>query len=459
MAGGPRISIPLTRLAGHFAATTGFAALPRIAIETAISGFGDAYAAMLAGRMEPVVRTMLAHASSDSAKGEIPCLLGNRVATAEAAALVDGTAMHALDYDDYAFSNHPSAVLVPAIAACAAAFGGDGHRMITAYCVGYEIWGDLMRREPDHLHAKGWHPTSVLGPVGAAAAAAHMLRLDEAKSTNAIALAASHSGGVMGNFGSMAKAYHAGKAAEAGVRCALLARDGFDARDDALESETGLLAALSPAGNRDRSSSPQFGEDWLIERLRLNFKKYPTVGASQRCIDSILQLVRDTPIDHAKVTEIRPHVSERHAKVMPFSDPKNPAEAKFSLHFACAAAIRFGKVGLAEVSQPALTDGALRRLMQRTNIVSGTEYDPDYPGAAPYDFVEIGLEDGTVLKTPPIRRASGHADNPLDADAAWNKFSECAAHTGLSHEAARTLFDDINAIENAKDAGFLKLND
>ena len=430
-----------------------------MAVQTAISGFIDAFAALLAGRHEPVVAITLAHVQTDSANNAVPCLLGERVATAEAAALVDGTAAHALDYDDYAFSNHPSAVLVPAIAACAAAFGGNGRKMISAYCIGYEIWGDLMRREPDHLHAKGWHPTAVLGPVGAAASAAHLLGLDQAQSTNAIALAASHSGGVMGNFGSMAKAYHAGKAAEAGVRCALLAQSGFDAREDALEGDTGLLAALSPSGRWDRSKPPSFGDDWLIAKLRLNIKKYPTVGASQRCIDAILQLMQDRPLDPANVKEIRPHVSARHAKVMPFEDPQTPAEAKFSLQFACAAAIRFGRVGVAEVSDTALADDVLRRLMGRTHIVAGDDYDPDYPGAAPSDFVELRLADDTVLTTPSIRRASGHADNPLDESASWDKFRTCAVHAGLSEEAARRLFDDINAIEEAEDAGFLTLKE
>ncbi|MEX0343925.1 MAG: MmgE/PrpD family protein [Rhizobiaceae bacterium] len=450
--------IKLTQAAGEFSSSIRYQDLPQIAIGTVRSGFCDAYAAMLAGRREPAVQTLQSFVQSHRNGGSVPCLLGTDRGTAETAALIDATAIHALDFDDYAFSNHPSAVLVPAIMSCAHSFDGDGRRMITAYCCGYEIWADLMRREPDHLHAKGWHPTAVLGPIGAAAAAAHMLVLDPVQSTHAIALSASHAGGLMGNFGSMAKPYHAGLAAEAGVRAALLARSGFTAREDVLESQTGLLAALSPMGNFDIGSEPEYGRGWLIEKLRLNFKKYPMVGASQRCIDALLSFIAANPVEPDDVVGIRAHVSDRHAKVMPFSEPQTPAEAKFSLHFACAAAVRFGKVGLNEVSAAALADPKLRDLMNRTSVVAGHDYDPDYPGAAPEDFVDLALRDGSELTTSRVRRATGHADNPLSIDEAWRKFAECADWSGIAETAARTLYDQLLALENSQNAEFAALD-
>ncbi len=450
--------IKLTQTAGEFSSSIRYQDLPKIAIDTVSGGFCDAYAAMLAGRREPAVQILQNYTRSHRSGGSVPYLVGTDRTTAETAALIDATAIHALDFDDYAFSNHPSAVLVPAIMSCAHSFGGDGRRMITAYCCGYEIWADLMRREPDHLHAKGWHPTAVLGPVGAAAAAAHMLVLDPVQSTHAIALSASHAGGLMGNFGSMAKPYHAGLAAEAGVRAALLAQKGFTARDDVLESDTGLLAALSPMANFDIRSEPEYGRVWLIERLRLNFKKYPMVGASQRCIDALLSFIDANPVKPDDVVHVRAHVSDRHAKVMPFANPQTPAEAKFSLHFACAAAIRFGKVGLNEVSAAALADTKLRDLMSRTTIIAGQDYDPDYPGAAPEDFVELAFRDGSEVRTGRIRRATGHADNPLSADEAWRKFAECADWSGIDETATRTFYDQLLALEKAKNAEFAALN-
>lgn len=442
---------PITRLAGAFAAEAGFDDLPAAAIDTVRLGFTDTIAVLFAGIDEPVTQAGKRYLETIGGRPEAPSLLGRLHLPAESAAMLDATSAHAHDYDDYAFSNHPSAVLVPAILAAAALKPSDGPRLATAYAVGYEVWGALMTREPDHLHTKGWHPTAVLGPVGAAAAVAHMLGFDTGNAAMAIGLAASHAGGVMANFGSMAKPYHAGRAAEAGVRACRLVAAGMTARDDALEADTGLMAALSPSDRVDRTTDPAFGRRWLIAKAGLNIKKYPTVGASQRCIDAILALRSTTDIPLQRIAAIRPRVSVKHATVMPFADPRQPAEAKFSLSFACAAALRFGQVTLAELRPNQLDDSQLRRLMAKVAVEAVENYDPDYPVAAPYDVVRIDLDDGSTLETPRIRRASGHADNPLDVEAVWHKFKSCAAEAGLDEGAARRVFDWCQRVDRQTD--------
>ena len=442
---------PITRLAGAFAAEASFDDLPDAAVETVRLGFTDVIAVLLAGIGEPVTEAVRRYAEAFGGKPEAPALLGQVRLPAEFAAMLDAVAAHAHDYDDYAYSNHPSAVLVPAILAAAALKPADGRRLATAYVVGYEIWGALMTREPDHLHTKGWHPTAVFGPVGAAAAAANILGLDAGDATMAIALAASHAGGVMSNFGSMTKPYHAGRAAEAGLRACRLVAAGMTARVDALEADTGLMAALSPSGQVDRTSDPEFGQRWLITKAGLNIKKYPTVGASQRCIDAILELRQTTDIPLKRIVSVRPRVSVKHAKVMPFDDPKRPAEAKFSLSFACAAALRFGQVTLAELRQDRLDDPQLRALMAKVAVDAVEDYDPDYPVATPWDVVRIDLDDGRTLETSKVRRASGHADNPLSVDGIWRKFQSCADDAGLPQSDARRVFDWCQHIERQTD--------
>jgi 2-methylcitrate dehydratase PrpD len=229
------------------------------------------------------------------------------------------------------------------------------------------------------------------------------------------------------------------------------------ARDDALEADTGLMAALSPTGRVDRTTDPQFGTRWLIEKAGLNIKKYPTVGASQRCIDAILELKKTTDVPADRIVAIRPRVSVKHAKVMPFDAPRRPAEAKFSLSFACAAAIRFGQVTLAELRQDSIDDPLLRRLMGKVAVDAVEDYDPDYPVAAPWDIVQIDLGDGRTLETPKIRRASGHADNPLSVDAIWHKFKSCADTASISEVTARRLFDWCQQVDSQSDISGLQI--
>jgi 2-methylcitrate dehydratase PrpD len=357
-------------------------------------------------------------------------------------------AAHAIDWDDYAYSNHPSAVLVPAILAVADARGATGLRMAQAYIAGYEVWGNLMRREPGHLHSKGWHPTAVLGPVAAAVAVAVLMRLGRDETRHAVALSASFAGGVMANFGTMAKPLHAGRAAQSGIHAAEMALAGMQAGATALESPLGLMKALSPEGRVDLLTPlPAVGEPGLIETLGLNIKKYPTVGASQRTIDALRGLLVRQAIDPQRIHEAIVLVSEKHAAVMPFHHPRTALEAKFSLEFVVAACLLRGKVGIAELQDDFVSSDAVQALMRRVRIETTAEVDPSYPGAAPADFVRLRMADGTEHTTDKVRRATGHADLPLPTAELWAKFQECAQLVQATEARARRLFDALQHID------------
>lgn len=438
----------LSQDAAHFICALTFEDLPSEAIDTAVLGFTDTLAALIAGRPEPVTRVTERYLDQDLRPADLDvfALLGERRLPPEHAALLDAVAAHALDYDDYAFANHPSSVMVPAILAIGQTTGATGMQMIKAYVAGYEIWAEIMAREPDHLHSKGWHPTAVFGPIGATAAVASILDLDEEQTSHALGLSVAYGGGVMGNFGSMTKPYHAGRAAEAGLRCARLAQAGMTASIDAIDGVTGLLAALSPQGRADRGSIADFGNRWRILETGLNIKKYPTVGASQRVVDGILGLLEKEDINVSQIEKIIPRVSDKYARLMHFSNPKEPAEAKFSLAFATSAALRYGRLGLAELEPEALSDPDLRALMARVEVDAVEEYDPDYPVPAPYDMVTLIMKDGRQIVTEQIRRASGHVDHPLTPVQLKTKFLDCARHGNLPEDRAGRLFDIVQAL-------------
>src|SRR6202790_2520896 len=281
----------LTQELGRFVANLSFERLPPEAVEIARTGFIDTIATMIAGAHDPAPQ--LLRKGLQPATGAASLYFSGERAPAPEAAWINGTAGHALDYDDVAaLRGHPSTVLVPAILAEGEALGASGRDMLAAYVAGYETWAELARRDPGHHHRKGWHPTGIFGPIGAAAACASLRRLDAPRATCALALAASQSSGIMANFGTMTKPFHAGRSAHSGLMAARLAEVGFTASADALEHPQGFLSAVSPEGKADRDGpTPGLGAEWQIVKQGLSIKKYPACYCTHRALDGMLELL------------------------------------------------------------------------------------------------------------------------------------------------------------------------
>ncbi|HEY8610908.1 MAG TPA: MmgE/PrpD family protein, partial [Roseomonas sp.] len=235
----------ITRALGAFVSGLRFDAIPAEAVSIARTGFVDCVGVMIAGRDEPVVGILRDTLGVANPRGEAALTFGSLRAPAPEAAWINGTAAHALDYDDVALRGHPSTVLVPAILAEGEALGATGAEMVAAYVAGYEVWAELIGHDQDYHHEKGWHPTGLFGAVGAAAACARLRGLDADQAAQAIALGASQSAGLGANFGTMTKPFHAGRAAQAGVMAARLAGAGMTASLDAIEHPRGFLYAIS----------------------------------------------------------------------------------------------------------------------------------------------------------------------------------------------------------------------
>src|ERR1700744_3528191 len=222
-------------------------ALPREALDTARRGLLDYIGVLLAGSREPPAQTLL-KALGPSRSSEARILpSGLRVASQDAA-LVNGVAGHVLDYDDVAIGGHPSAVLCPALLAEAELLDATAGDLLRGYIAGYETWATLWKASPVSLHARGWHPSGVFGPIAAAAACASLRRLDAKTSGHAIALAAVQSGGLIANFGTSAKSFQVGRAAAAGIFATRMAEAGFDASTSVLEHQSGFLTAYAGGG-------------------------------------------------------------------------------------------------------------------------------------------------------------------------------------------------------------------
>ncbi len=429
-------------------------AVPDDAIATAGRGFCDVVGVSIAALDQPVVRHLSEFAMSGGGRAEARLLFGERRVPAPEAALVGGVAAHALDFDDYAFSNHVSAVLVPAILAEAEVTGATGRQMLGAYVAGYEVWCELIKREPGDWYDRGWHPTAIMGGFGALAASAFLRRLPETKIRHALGLCTTLGGGIMDNFGSMAKPFQGGRAAQAGLLAVRLAEAGLDAGPDALDGDNGYLRALSPSGDPDIGRPANaLGEDWWIRTEKLNIKRYPTVGASQRCIDCAIQLRQDHAPDPDAIAQIRPHIGRRHAHVMPQHRPATALEAKFSLEFAVAAGLTAGAVGFRELTDSFVARDDVQKLMTRVEPVIDADDDPVYPAGKAADFVEITMTDGTILRSRDVARWRGHGENPMTQAELRDKFMDCATRC-ITREAAAACFDlfrDIGTLKSVDD--------
>lgn len=435
----------LTKHLGQFVADLSPNRIPEEASRVARMGFIDSIGTMIAGRNDDCVRILTDVLTP--AEGPATLTFGSRKSTAPEAAWINGTAAHALDYDDVGLRGHPSTVLVSAILAEGEALGSSGADMICAYVAGYEVWAELFRRDSGLLHQKGWHPTGLYGAVGAAAACAKLRKLDAEKSAIAIALGASQSSGLMSNFGTMTKPFHAGKSAHAGIMAARLAEAGFTANTDAIEHPQGFLHAISPKGDEDRSSEPLAGKEWAILNQGLGIKKYPTCYCTHRAIDCVLDMVNETAIKPDEVKKITVKISDYFATVLRNHQPETGLAAKFSIEFAMASGIIAKRVGLRELTDDFVQRPDIQDLMKKVEVVTTTEYDAELPGAAPTDSVIVELASGKTVAGTPVARATGHASRPLTDAQLYDKFADCL-DVGGSDIPAEVLFKRLSGIQS-----------
>ena len=436
--------IALTVSLGKFIAALRYEDIPRDALPVIHTGFTDCVGVMIAGRSEPPSR--LLRAALAPPPGEATLLFGAGTAPAAEAAWINATAAHALDFDDVAQRGHPSTVLVPAILAVAQAIGATGRQMVLAYAAGYETWAELVRRDADAHHSKGWHPTGILGAIGAAAACASLRGLSAEQAAHAIALGASQSAGIMANFGTMTKPFHAGRAAHAGVVSARLAASGFTAALDALEHPQGFLAAVSPAGRIDVDSPVEAGRVWKLSKDGLSVKKYPLCFCTHRALDGMLDLLKENPLDPARVARVNVSTSRRNTIILRNHRPQTGLEAKFSMEFAMACALVAGRAGLTELTDDFVRRAEIQSLMQRVSVAPDDREDPATPGYTPDDLVTIDKSDGSRLESRKITSVRGGPQEPLAREELWAKFDDCL-RVGASAVPARPLFDSLMSLD------------
>jgi 2-methylcitrate dehydratase PrpD len=341
------------------------------------------------------------------------------------AALCNGTAAHALDFDDtnFALMGHPSAPVLAAALAAGELALADGRALVHAFLLGFEVETTLAEVINPAHYEHGWHATCTLGTLGAAAAAARLLGLDAAQTRHALAVAASQSSGLKENFGTMTKPFHAGHAARSGVLSALMAREGWTASEHAIEGPQGFLAVLG-SGKRALEPLTTLGAPWKILTTGVAVKPYPSCACTHSIIDSTLEIRRAQSIRPEEIEEVTIGVAAGVPRILIHARPRTGLEGKFSAQFSAAAALTDGRVGIATFQDERVQDPAMRRLMERVRVAVDPEIPTDLERHM-WTRVTVRCTDGRTATVGP-RPVPGHPENPLSIEALREKFRECA---------------------------------
>lgn len=441
------------RLAEKICAFDIIQATPR-ALAQARTATVDTIGVTLAGMVEDCTRILLRTPGVAAAPGASLIFGGNRRTSALDATLINGTASHALDYDDFSsvMGGHQSVPLIALLFALGEERHASGRQVMAAYIIGIETEIRIARAVNYHHYDKGWHPTATLGVLGAAAAAAHLMALDQARTTTALAIAASLASGLKANFGTMVKPLHVGHSARNGLFAALLAEGGFDANPEVFEHHQGFLNVFNGPGNFD---AERMLTDWAapleIEDGSNALKQFPCCGSTHPAITMMLDLVREEGVraDDVARVEVMPH--RRRLRHTNKPDPRTPLEAKFSVQYVTARALVDGAVRLKDFEGDAHLDPAVRRIL----AVTEARPHPDMADDAPQQWgaeVIVTLRDGRRLSRRVEELVGRGGDNPMSTAELWDKFQDCAERS-LPRAQIAPLFEKLQLFDSVADIG------
>lgn len=427
----------LSRQLAGFTANLDYSVIPAKVVEHARLMLADTVAVGLAAADEEVAQPLRAYAAGERGTSVI---WGSEVmTTARTAALANGALAHALDFDDNNMSmiGHSSAPVVPAILALADECDVTLSDAIVAYVAGVQVESVLGIHAGLEHNSRGWHTTATLGTFGAAAACARLLKLDAGRVLHALGLAASLAGGLRQNFPSMAKALHAGFAAQNGVLAARLAAAGVQAADDAIEGSEGFLKLFAGLA-APRPDADDFGSFEILESFP---KVYPTCSMVHQALDVLLDAMRDGQVRGGEVERIECEASYHALNIMRYPDPQNVPQARFSMQYCLAVALLAGEVSNEWFAPSRIHDARVRQTMTKIEV----RLSPDQ--ATKQDFERMYLEGRACTRVRVTHRdgstfrgeaslQKGHPGNPLDVQGFRTKFLGCVGPRRGQKEAA-----------------------
>jgi 2-methylcitrate dehydratase PrpD len=423
--------------------------IPAQVCKVARDCFIDTLGVALAGAARPVVDKIRMVAEAQYQDGAATILGGKRRMSAPAAALVNGAAAHALDFDDNCYSGfvHGSAVIVPAVLAVAETENVSGAELMTAFVAGCEAEFAAGDAATAHLYEKGWWTTGVLGPIGAAVAAARTMKLDAEKTGFAIGLAVAGTGGAKACFGTDGKPALCGRTAEQGVIAALLAREGCSGPLNVFEDSRGFARLFNDYIFLGECFA-DFGGTWRLLKPGVDIKRVPICLSAHAALDAVMDIMAAQRIAAADIARVVCDVGPVVTANLVYEHPKTPQQAQFSLPFAIGCMLVHGDVALAQLDSAILGNPALREAMSRVTTVTTDLWKQGGENARRFP------EGACVTVTTRDRRsfehfngfARGTTARPLSENEIAGKFMDCASGAIGKSEAER-LIGQLRALE------------
>ncbi len=422
------------------------------ALQEARTAIIDTIACTLSGVPEDCTQILLRTPGVAEAPGRSLVFGTNRRTSALDAALINGTASHALDYDDVSgtLGGHHSAPVTAPIFALGEQIGATGRQIIAAYVIGVETECRLARAVNFHHYDKGWHPTATLGTFGAAAAAAWLLKLDVDRMAKALSLAASFASGIKANFGTMTKPMHVGQTARNGLFAALIAERGFESNPAAMEHKQGWFKVYNGDGTYfPEKTFEAWGSPWEIETAENGLKQFPCCGSTHPAITMALKLRKEESLAPEAIAGIEILAHSRRLPHTNNPNPMTPLQAKFSIQYATARALVDGAVRIRDFDGAAVMEERVRRLLPM--ITAGPH--PDMPDDSPKQFgaeVIVTTNDGRRLARRIDHLVCRGGDYPMTDDELFEKFEDCASRA-LAHDQIMPLYERLETLDKAPD--------
>jgi 2-methylcitrate dehydratase PrpD len=440
----------LTERLAEFVLSTRSADLPGSVIDAATFACMDTLACALVGTPEPAAA--IAYRWVEEQGGRARATLWGRSlrSSVAEAAFANGVAAHAIDFDDAlpTLRGHPSTTLVPAAFAVGEDSGASGLDVLAAYAIGLELCGKLGGAIGPGHYLAGWHTTSTIGVLASTAVAARLWKLDASTLRTAWGIAASQSSGLVRNFGSMTKPFHAGHAARCAVQAVWLAKNGYSADPSIFDGKGGFFALYGKGDGDDLDTLPaRLGQPWEIFEPGVYVKRWPCCYGNHRPIGGLMALVAEHGIRADEISDIEIGFLPGADAALINTNPQTGLEAKFSIEYVAAALLLDGDVTLASFTDAMVQRPAARDLMKKVRRRPIADAGI-YSGLVGYADVMVTTTRGAfsirVDKTPgspawPLTRADREA-----------KFMDCSRFV-LGDAGATALLAHMNGLRDAPD--------